>query len=455
MSKAGAYKDILLDDLTVIYTGCDEELIDELKNLQSKQFRYIIAQNGSEGLDLFNKYVPHIVITDTLMPVMDGISMASAIKIKNPAAQIIMLFNSEELPYLTKAIDIGVDKFIRKPIDTDMLEIAIKQLMITYFQKQEINALNVELDKILEGIFGSSFVIKENMFNQIKDAFRLNFPVLIQGEEGVGKSSVAFIIHGLSDRSEKPYIVLDFKRLTETTIEAKLFGEELNTKEKAAKSVAIFEQTAGELTLVLENIDNMSLKMQGKLLKILRNKEDMLHDIKLISTCGPDLADLIQHSMFNKELISKLGQITIKIPPLRERPEDIPILVKKILNDIIRELDKDTIELNNNIMKTLVSYNWPRNFRELRGVLRNLVLLSESVYLQPEEVKYLFNNPKKMTISKKKEKSTRTAVLTLKEAEEWAIKNALMQTKGNKTKAATLLQVDFKTLLRKMKIHGI
>ena len=297
------------------------------------------------------------------------------------------------------------------------------------------------------------------VIDQIRQVAWSNFSVIIQGETGTGKSVAAEAIHNLSRRADQSFQVVDVGVIPETLIESELFGHEKGAFTGADRKKQGFFEHANRGTIFIDELENIPLSVQGKLLRAVEEKriyplgsaKPTDTDVRLIVATNMDLKKLVREKKFREDLFFRLSEFTITLPPLRERIGDIPFLAVKFLVRASAELNKQMYELDENVVDILMRYPWPGNVRELKNVIRRAALLSDNGIIKAEHLELLIEEKvdakEELPFLPLKELSAMAA----KDVEKQAIKRALAMTNGNKSKAASILEVDYKTLLTKIK----
>ncbi len=445
--------------ISVLYVEDEESVRENVAEFLMRRFATVyLGRNGQEGLKLFKEHLPDVVITDIKMPIMDGIDMAQEIKRIRPETPVILITAFNEVPYLIKAIEIGVDKYIQKPMANDKLADAILACSQIILQKQEICDLRDDIALSLGITFGKSPMMKK-VVSDVQKVARSDFSLVVQGETGTGKTLVAHAVHELSRRKDEPFIKVDLGTIPDTLVESELFGYEKGAFTGAdRRKKGVFEMV-GNGTLFIDELQNVSTYVQGKLLGAIEDKRifplgsDTPKDIntRIIAATNRDIHEDVKTGKIRQDLFFRLADLIITIPPLRERLEDLPYLVKKFLFEVSYELDRDTITVDDSAMRIMLDYKWPGNIRELKSVMRRAALMSDHNLLTREDVGPLLTegDVERQNINS----------LSLKEAnisaEKNAIKKALAVAGGNKTKAAKILDISYRSLLFKVKEYAI
>lgn len=449
----------ILKDLTILYVEDDIDVHKSILEFLQMHFNRIYsAYNGQEGMELFQRRQPDIVLTDIRMPVMDGLEMSAKIRESGADTPIIIISAFYEVDLLMKAIEIGIDKYIRKPTDGTILLNAIYRSGLPVVQEKEIRSLNEKLLTSLEARISKSNVMKD-IIKQIHKVAKSDFSIIIHGETGVGKSHIARIIHELSRRADKPFIKVDVGVIPETLIESELFGHTKGAFTGADANKKGFFEVANGGTLVLEDLENLTPFAQSKLLQAVENKEifpvgstsPVKVDIRIIGATNKNIFDEVKGNRFREDLFYRLCEFDIKIPPLRERLEDIPWLAGKFVSEVAAELDKSTIHISDEAMEILQKHPWKGNARELKNAIRRASLLCEDNRITGEEIQKILRLDKDdKFIRHPGDLSDYSLSHAVMDAEKFAVLRALKKTAGKKVKAASLLGIDYKTLISKM-----
>lgn len=310
----------------------------------------------------------------------------------------------------------------------------------------------------LEWLLGKSASMKK-VISQISQVASSGFSVVIQGETGTGKTVVARSIHNLSRRAGRPFVAVDMGAIPETLVESELFGHEKGAFTGAEKKKMGFFEAANGGTILIDEVQNMSPYVQSKLLSVIEERKvyplgstrpaDV--DVRIIAATNSDIRENVAEKKFREDLFYRLGEFVLTLPPLRERAEDIPFLARRFLLEAAAELGKDIGEITGEAYGLLLRNPWPGNVRELKNVIRRAVLFSEDGAIGPGHIKFLLENGNGEGLSTLKEISA----MASRDAERKAIKQVLGLTGGNKTKAAAILRIDYKTLLTKIKAFKI
>jgi len=432
------------------------------RDLGDRGFFPIEASDGKKALEIFQKERPDSVLLDLQMPGMGGIETLQKFKEIDPDIPIVIVTGHGDIPTAVEAIKLGAYEFVVKPPDFDRLILTLRRAVEKYELDRKIKMLSSDVRTSLEYLLGKGDAMKK----VIQDVHRIShsdFSLVIQGETGTGKSFVARTIHNLSKRANCPFVSVDIGSIPETLIESELFGYEKGAFTGAEKKKKGFFEIADRGTLVIDEMQNMSPYVQSKLLMAAEEKNiiplgstcPIKTDVRIIGATNTDILKSVKEEKgFREDLFYRLGEFMIFLPPLRERREDIPAFADKFLMEAAEDLNKPMHSISEAAMNLLEEYSWPGNIRELKNVVRRAVLLSDDGIVKPGNIEFLI---------KYKEPRTGAAhsafdgppVLDLKKIEELTIKKALEVTKGNKSKAAALLNISYVTLFKKIKDYSI
>ena len=440
-----------------------------------------IANSGKKGLAKIKEEVPDLVLLDIKMPEMDGIETLEKIKAIDKDILVIMLTAYQTVETAVKAMKLGAYDYISKPFNYEELKIIIKRALQTRDLSREVISLRHQLrDKFsFKNIIGRSDKIKEVLY-KIEKVAPTNATVFIRGESGTGKELIAKTIHQYSPRKDKPFIAVDCAGLTETLIESELFGHTKGAFTGAvAKKIGKFELAQGG-TIFLDEIGNLTVNIQVKLLRTLQEREinrvgekyPIKIDVRFVIAANPNLEESMKSGAFREDLYHRINVFSIFLPPLREHREDIPLLAGHFLKQYVSMIEKNIKKISKESMELLVDYSWPGNVRELQNVVQQAIIMAEDIIL-PEHLPFYLREYRKeaglagednvgadyMSTLVEREKIDSAEGLSLKEiinrfskdTERGIILEVLKRTNWNKAEAARLLKVNYKTLYLKIK----
>ncbi len=437
-----------------------------LETLQKEGYSVVSASGGQEALDIYAKQGPFDVITlDVKMPGMDGFEVLSRIKAITPEQLIVIITAYGAQKIAIEAVKKGAYDYFTKPFEIDELRLVISRAL-------ECNRLNCENKKLkeelgrdlkLKEIIGSSGKMME-VFDRIKKVTSNDITVLIHGESGTGKELVARAIHYNSGRGKGPFIKVNCAAIPEGVLESELFGHEKGAFTDAiSKKIGKFE-AADKGTIFLDEIGDMSLAMQAKILRILQEKEfervgstqAVKADVRIIAATNKDLFRAVKEDQFREDLFYRINVVSIKLPPLRERREDIPLLFEHFMHRFNKEFNKSIEHISLKAMELLMKYPWPGNVRELENALQRAIVLCEGNIITNKDLPFyiqFLDTETKLDIGSAD--FSKSLIETVKditdEVEKQIILKALKKTNWNRSETASLLKISRKSLFNKMK----
>jgi len=417
------------------------------------------AAAGPEALDILRQREIDIVLTDLKMPGMDGLELLTRAKRIRPDAFVILVTAFATVDTAVEAMKKGAYDYVMKPIDLRRLRVLLDRASHSRDLLIENELLKDQLGERYDfsNIIGRSSVMK-NVYERIRQVANTRAVVLIEGESGTGKELVANAIHMNSDRRDQPFIKVNCAALPATLLESELFGHERGSFTGA------FEQRKGRFeladggTLFLDEIADLLPGTQVKLLRVLQNyefervggTETLRVDVRTIAATNADLAERVKQGRFREDLYYRLHVVPLNLPPLRERPEDIPLLVSHFVKHYAERNSKDVRGVSAEAMNTLTTYSWPGNVRELQNCVENMVVMSGSTMLGPE---LLPTEMQQTTVAS--DQIGFPIGLSMRQIEEKAIRETLASVGGNRKRAAGILGISLRTLHRKIIEYGI
>jgi DNA-binding NtrC family response regulator len=439
----------------------DEEIMRDVLSalLKSEGYPVDFAQDGAQALDQVKGNEYGVVLLDLMMPNLDGLQVLEEFNKLENRPESIILTAYGTIEKAVKATRLGAFDFITKPFKNDEILLAIKNAL----ERRRLSQENLRLRRsLLERFSYRNIIGKSAQMQQIFDLITQIAPtrstVLINGESGTGKELVAKAIHAASTRSEAPFVAVNCGNIPHDLLESEIFGHVRGAYTGATNSKKGLFEVADGGTLFLDEVATISLEIQAKLLRVIQEREfrrlggleNIKVDVRILAATNIDLQIAVQEGKFRDDLFYRLNVIAIKIPPLRERAEDVPLLVEHFIRRFSAENAKEPCSLEPGALKILLDYDWPGNVRELENVIERAVVLSPGSVISAD----LF--PKNLT-ARLSEVSTRFSGdgLPLKERvasyEKSIIISALEKTDWNQKKAAQLLAVNATTLSEKLK----
>ncbi len=447
---------------TILIVDDEESIIQSLDGiLTDESFDVISASSGVAALETIDEIMPDLVLLDIWMPDMDGIETLIKIKETHPHLQVVMMSGHGTIETAVKATKLGAYDFIEKPLSLEKVLLSINNALSYYRLEEEINLLK-EKDRDKYRITGESEAI-----GQLKEQIKIVAPtkawVLISGENGTGKELVANTIHRLSKRNHKPLMEVNCAAIPEELIESELFGHEKGAFTGAGAMKKGKFDLAHEGTLFLDEIGDMSLKAQSKTLRILQEQKfervggsRTIHvDVRVIAATNKDLETEIEKGTFREDLYFRLNVIPMRVPPLRERIEDIPELITEFLKEISLNTNLESKEFSEGAIEILSKYHWPGNVRELKNLIERLVIMIPSKEIHAKDIPSPFNRKSDI---KEDLKSTLMAD-SYKEAknnfEKAFIARKLREFNGNISQTAEAIGIERSNLHKKIKAYGL
>lgn len=427
-------------------------------NFEMEGYNVKLAENGKQGLELISKGDIDLVITDLRMPGISGEEVLRKVTTETPGIPVIVLTGHGSIDSAVDAMRNGAYDFLTKPLNLDQLTMIVKRALEARELSLQHKQLKkeVEKDMAFDKMIGKSAEMQK-VFEMIKKVASSKASVLITGESGVGKEVVADAIHKLSPRKDHQCIKVHCAALSETLLESELFGHEKGAFTGADNLVKGRFELAHGSSIFLDEIGEINPSVQIKILRVLQEKafervggqETINVDVRIIAATNRVLEEEVKKGTFREDLYYRLNVIHIHVPPLRERKDDIPLLVASFLEEFAAENGKNIKGIDSQAKSAIYNYNWPGNIRELRNCIESAVVMCSG-----EEIK-LEDLPPTVSKSAGDQSINIPANATLDEAEKIIILQTLAANKNNKSKTADLLGIGRKTLHRKLEEYGI
>jgi DNA-binding NtrC family response regulator len=422
--------------------------------LKKRGFSILLASNGKEALHLFRQGNVDLVITDLVMPKMDGIELLEAVKGLKPETEVIVISAQGTIEKAVQAMKLGAFDFIEKPINPRVISLVVERAL----EKQTLILQNRDLRSQLEDKFHFKNIIGRStkmvkIFELIQHIAPYDSSVLIIGESGTGKELIANAIHFNSPRASMPLIKVSCASLSEGIIESELFGHEKGAFTGAVVSRKGRFELAHQGTLFLDEVEDIPLATQIKLLRVLQEGEfervggnkTIKVNIRIIAASNRDLQEVLRRGAFREDLYYRLNVVNIKLPPLRDRREDTPFLVNFFIEKFNKKYNMKVRGISQRAMNLFVDYEWTGNVRELENTLESILVINSP------EIIDIYHLPQEIRDSKKRPEVIPIKIGTpLEEVEREMLLHTLKATKGNKRRAAELLGINVRTIHRKM-----
>jgi DNA-binding NtrC family response regulator len=427
-------------------------------------YRTETARDGLEALDKVQAWQPGIVVTDMKMPRMDGIELLQRLSEMKEDRAVILLTAQGSIETAVEAMKLGAYDFIQKPVDSARLKIILANASRQRNTERELEVSRRKLREsgMLGSLVGSSKKMQE-LFALIENVATSNVSVLITGESGTGKELVARTLHNLSPRKNKTFVAVNCAAIPETLIESEIFGHEKGAFTGAIERRAGCFELAEEGTLLLDEIGEMPIATQAKLLRVLEDrrlrrlgsKVETPVDVRVLAATNKDPGSAVSDGHLRSDLFYRLNVFNIHMPPLRDHKEDIPPIVESMIADMNQKHGREVTGMGAEMMSRLMAWDWPGNVRELRNTIERAVVLGGQGQLEVRHLPPDFGAKSVRTASETPSNAVQVEVgTTVDEAERRLILKTLESTNNNKTRAAEILGISLKTLHNKLKEYG-
>ncbi len=466
---------------TILVVDDEETLRFSIKEfLDGQGYEVVVAGTCEQALERIHEFLPDLILLDLRLPDVNGLELLEKIKSKDAHALIIVMTGFGSVDSAVEAMKIGAYNYLEKPFKIDHLKLVVEKALGTQALRREV--LTLRAQQVTYGDEPEGVIIGNNQ--QMKEIYTLirqvakspSTTVLIQGESGTGKELVAKAIHRLSSRKNGRFVDINCAALTESLLEAELFGYEKGSFTGAATSgkQGLFE-VADKGTIFLDEIGEMGITLQSKLLRILQERQfkrvggihDIKIDVRVIASTNRNLEEEVEAERFRKDLYFRLKVLPIYVPPLRERKDDIPLLVKHFVHKYNTEFKKNIHHIPPETERILVEYSWPGNIRELKNVIERAVLIAGKETLAPElvaPIELIKRVPGEMLAVNAADDGTpvdsgedgeKQDVRSLANIEKQYIQKVLKETSWRRTEAAKILGINRTTLYNKIKEYGL
>jgi DNA-binding NtrC family response regulator len=414
------------------------------------------AADGEGALEKVTSFRPAIVISDLVMPRMDGLALLRALQAQDADVTTLLLTAQGTVETAVEAMKEGAYDYLTKPIDIQRLKVLLDKIVERLETLREVKTLRRQLRE--HGAFGpmiGSGPEMRKIYQVIEQAAPTNASVLITGESGTGKELVAQTVHQLSPRASFPFVAINCAAIPETLLESEIFGHEKGAFTGAAERRQGCFELADRGTIFLDEIGEMTPTTQVKLLRVLQERKfrriggraEQTVDVRVIAATNIDPADAVQRGQLREDLYYRLNVFAMGLPPLRERKEDLPLLVQAFITEFNSRNHKSIAGVDHQAMRMLERYAWPGNVRELRNVIERATILSSGPFIEPRHL------PPMLSADQPPQQQKQVALIpgtTVEEAERRLIIMTLEHTRDNKTRAAEILGISLKTLHNKL-----
>jgi len=428
--------------------------------LKAEGFVVLGAESADKALGYMDEKID-VVLTDLQMGDVSGMDLLHLWKAKNPDTQFVVLTGHSTVNSAVEAIKSGAYDYVTKPINPEELVLLVKRAIDVMAKDKEIDSLRRRLDQKfgLDQIIGQSKQMKD-IFAKVQRAAPVDSTVLILGESGTGKELVAQGLHHNSPRKKGPFVAVNCAAVPATLVESELFGHVRGAFTGATdRRLGRFEQADGG-TLFIDEIGDFELGLQAKLLRVLETfmvtpvggHEDRKVSVRVVAATSRDIHKMVAEGKFREDLYYRLNVVQITLPPLRDRTDDIPILVEHFLKEITATKHTAAHKISPEVMRHFHTYRWPGNVRELRNTLESMMVLANGEMLTEEDLPERVAAGSILGPTDSKDIPTN---LTMEELEKLAITKALDQSNGNRTHAAGKLGISVRTLQRKLRQYEL
>lgn len=444
----------------------------------SSKFEFLTARDGIEGIQMVSTEKPEIVLLDIKMPGMSGLEVLEKLNKIDDRPEVIMVSGHGETNYVVESVKMGAAEFVNKPFDVQEVEIHINGVLEKKQLRSQLDNLKAELQaSSSHGLFVGDSQAMRKVKSVIEEVADSELTVLIRGESGTGKEIAARMLHMLSGRKSKPFVKVNCAAIPRDLLEAELFGYEKGAFTGAHKTKQGRFESADKGTIFLDEIGDMPLELQSKLLQVLEQQEFVrvggihnIHvDVRIICATNRDLEQAIHSKGFRDDLFYRLNEISVFLPPLRERPEDISLLVSHFIDRYSATYKKDSIQLSPATVQRLTSFYWPGNVRQLENMMKQIVVRGDETIVN-DLIAAAGNQPMPASTSSSFSSGT-TAVdfsdlkngYSMKDRigrivameEKKLIGDVLNKTNWNRRKAAKMLEISYRSLLYKIKEYNL
>ena len=442
---------LVVDDEPGVRQGITQVLSDQGYTVRN-------AVDGKEALALMAETVPDLVLLDVRLPGLDGIELLKIIRQDHPDVGVVMITAYPNIEGAVESMKLGALDYVVKPFRIDDLEAAVKKALEALKEGLAFQPLRSEKPPAqgMDTIIGTSPAMQK-VFAKIRRAAPSDSTVLITGESGTGKELVARAIHNLSPRADREFVAVDCSALVESLLESELFGHVKGSFTGAHQTKHGLFELANHGTFFFDEIGNLSLNIQAKLLRVIQEREFMQVgsqqriklDIRIIASCNQDLREAIKAGAFREDLFYRVSVVPIHLPPLRERTGDIPLLAEHFLRKHAQKSNREVRGFSPRAMKMFKDYSWPGNVRELEHTIERILILEDGEVIQPEHLpSFISQRQGEFQIFSDGE-------ATMEEVEKRYIQFILRRTKGNRQNAAKILGINRKTLAHKIEKYNL
>ncbi len=436
------------------------------KELARRNYEVSVANDGKSAIEFAQKVDYDVIVMDMMMPNMDGIQALKVLKQTEPSAEVIMLTGNATVETAIEAMKAGAYDYLTKPCKIEELDVLIRKAC----ERRDLQKENLYMQTRLNRKESGSLLVTNNrkmkeLLDFVERAAKTDSNALILGESGVGKELVAQSFHRFSPRHSEAFIDINCGAIQETLLESEMFGYEKGAFTSAETSKPGLFELADRGSLFLDEIGELSPRLQVKLLRVLETRcffrvggiKQVKVDIRLVTATNKILLDEVKENRFRQDLLYRINTVTVEIPPLRERKDDIPLLVEYFVK---KAQAKEAIDVGEDAMELLCGYDWPGNVRELKNVVERALVLTVSGMITADCLPLEIYNKKKVNLPvtvavSKQEKTGENGTVSLAELEKGQILATLDKVNWHRGKAAGMLGITPKTLYRKLRSYNL
>jgi len=426
--------------------------------LQAWGYEVCLASDGQEAKKLAESWNPDLIVSDVLMPELSGLDLLRCLKAGNPKRPILLMTVQASVDIAVEAMKRGAQDFLTKPLDLGKLKSSLESILREVRSKQNLQTLTERLEKGsgFRDLVGTSQPMME-LYSAIQSVSQSNTSVLITGESGTGKELVARSIHDIGPRAKSPFIAINTAAIPETLIESEVFGHERGAFTGAIGVRPGCFEMAHQGTLFLDEIAEMPFHLQARLLRVLQDgrvrrvggHKEFEFDVRVIAATNMDVRSAIESGKLREDLYYRLNVFGIRTPPLRERKDDIELLVLHFLRQSNQKHGTEVEAVRPTALQMLLDYPWPGNVREMKNIIERAVILAQSHWIEPSHLPSYVQEP--ITVITDVSSPSMTAA----EAEKELILRTLEAVGNKKSEAARRLGLDVKTIRNKLKSYGM
>lgn len=452
----------MADDFTIMIVDDERKHADGLaESLEEYGDRTIVVYDPQEALQrLENQDIGLVITALKFDTAVDGLAILKKARAVNPRCEVVLMTAYASVETCKQALKQGACDYLEKPVSINHLRKLTIRIKEEYMRPKSQSADAPGSGFVFEGVTGASREM-DRIFEILKRVSPTDLPVLIEGESGTGKELIAEAIHKNSNRFNKPFKPINCAGLNESLLESELFGHTKGAFTGATSSRKGLFEVADKGTLFLDEIGDMPMSMQAKLLRVIENgrvtpvgsNKSILVDVRIISATNHNLAKLVKEGKFRQDLFFRIKGVSLTLPPLRQRPEDIRELIRYFLKEAAQQTGCKAADITEEAENILVNYDWPGNIRQLRNCIRTMVVMSDGDKLDVKDIPPEINQIRRLGPGRKT--SANLAGVSLNELEKQAIADTLAKTGNNREKTAKELGIGERTLYRKIKEYGL